>query len=81
MTGIDKVTFAKCNTRALPLDLWPETDRTSWIAACQPPARLKPGGRAGHLGKRRVTITPSGTRASSVFFSEPGCSNRKERRQ
>jgi site-specific recombinase XerD len=49
MTGIDKVTFAKCNTRALPLDLWPETDRTSWIAACQPPARLKPGGRAGHL--------------------------------
>ena len=52
MTGIDRLTSAKCKTRALPPDLWPEADRIAWIAACQPPARLKPGGRAGHLRAR-----------------------------
>jgi len=35
--------------RSLPLDLWPETDRRVWTAACEPAQRLKPGGRAGHL--------------------------------
>src|SRR5512139_1947377 len=40
---------SKSKPRSLPLDLWPEADRNAWIAACQPPARLKPGGRAGHL--------------------------------
>ena len=35
--------------RALPIDLWPQADRNAWKAACQPAARLKPGGRAGHL--------------------------------
>jgi site-specific recombinase XerD len=32
-----------------PLDSWPEADRQAWIAACQPPERLKPGGAAAHL--------------------------------
>ena len=35
--------------RSLPLDLWPEADRNAWVAACQPAARLKRGGAAGHL--------------------------------
>ncbi len=35
--------------RSLPLDLWPEADRKAWVAACQPAARLKRGGAAGHL--------------------------------
>ncbi len=35
--------------RSLPLDLWPYADREAWAAACRPPMRLKPGGRAGHL--------------------------------
>jgi integrase len=34
---------------ALPPDLWPQEDRKAWNVACQPPTRLKPGGRAGHL--------------------------------
>ena len=37
------------NIRSLPLDLWPEADRNAWVAACQPAARLKRGGAAGHL--------------------------------
>jgi integrase len=37
------------NVRSLPLDLWPEADRNAWNAACQPAARLKRGGAAGHL--------------------------------
>jgi integrase len=35
--------------RSLPLDCWPEADRNAWNAACQPAARLKRGGVAGHL--------------------------------
>jgi site-specific recombinase XerD len=35
--------------RRLPLEQWPEADRQLWIAALQPSARLKRGGRAGHL--------------------------------
>jgi hypothetical protein len=31
------------------LDLWPDADRSAWIAACRPAARLKRGGAAGHL--------------------------------
>jgi site-specific recombinase XerD len=34
---------------SLPLELWPDADRNAWIAACQPSARLKRGGAAGHL--------------------------------
>jgi site-specific recombinase XerD len=34
---------------SLPFELWPEADRTAWKVACQPSARLKRGGRAGHL--------------------------------
>ncbi len=37
------------NVRSLPLDLWPEADRNAWVVACQPAARLKRGGAAGHL--------------------------------
>jgi hypothetical protein len=39
----------KGRRRLLPLDLWPEADRKAWAAACRPAARLRPGGRAGHL--------------------------------
>ena len=34
---------------SLPFELWPEADRNAWTAACQPAARLKRGGAAGHL--------------------------------
>jgi site-specific recombinase XerD len=34
---------------SLPFELWPEADRNTWTAACQPAARLKRGGAAGHL--------------------------------
>jgi site-specific recombinase XerD len=33
----------------LPFELWPDADRKAWRAACQPAARLKRGGAAGHL--------------------------------
>ena len=49
MTASDKVAPAKRKVRSLPLDLWPEADRNAWVAACQPAARLKRGGAAGHL--------------------------------
>ena len=35
--------------RSLPLNSWPEADRKAWNAACQPTARLRRGGAAGHL--------------------------------
>ena len=35
--------------RSLPLDLWPEGDRSAWVAACRPGERLKRGGRASHV--------------------------------
>jgi hypothetical protein len=35
--------------RRSPFELWPEADRNAWTAACQPAARLKRGGAAGHL--------------------------------
>jgi integrase len=41
--------IAKGKFRSLPLDLWPEADRTAWISACRPAARLKRGGAASHL--------------------------------
>ena len=34
---------------ALPLELWPQEERKAWNVASQPPTRLRPGGRAGHL--------------------------------
>ena len=49
MTGANKISLAECKTRALPVGLWPAADGGAWIEACQPSARLKPGGRAGHL--------------------------------
>ena len=33
----------------MPLDAWPHKDRKAWNVASQPPTRLRPGGRAGHL--------------------------------
>lgn len=35
--------------KSLPFEAWPEADRNAWVAACQPAARLKRGGAAGHL--------------------------------
>ena len=49
MTDSGKVPLIKCKTRSLPFELWPADDRSAWIAACQPPKRLKPGGIVGHL--------------------------------
>jgi site-specific recombinase XerD len=49
MTGANKISLAECKTLALPVALWPAADGGAWIEACQAPARLKPGGRAGHL--------------------------------
>src|SRR6478672_1028762 len=37
------------NAKSLPFEAWPESDRIAWNAACQPAARLKRGGAAGHL--------------------------------
>jgi site-specific recombinase XerD len=48
-TVSDVVRRSNGNVRSLPLDLWPEADRNAWNAACQPGARLKRGGAAGHL--------------------------------
>jgi len=33
----------------MPPEAWPEADRNAWRAACEPAARLKRGGAAGHL--------------------------------
>jgi site-specific recombinase XerD len=33
----------------MPYELWPDADRKAWRAACEPSARLKRGGPAGHL--------------------------------
>ena len=49
MTSASKISLAECKTRARPVTLWPAADGGAWIEACQAPARLKPGGRAGHL--------------------------------
>ena len=49
MIGSDKIPSARREVLSLPLDLWPEADRNAWHAACQPAARLKSGGVAGHL--------------------------------
>src|SRR6476619_5130924 len=40
---------AKSRARRMPFEAWPEADRNAWRAACEPAARLKRGGAAGHL--------------------------------
>jgi integrase len=35
--------------RSLPLDQWPEADRSAWAAACRSAERLRRGGAASHL--------------------------------
>ena len=49
MMGALENPIEKGKIRSLPLDLWPEADRSAWISACRPAARLKRGGTAGHL--------------------------------
>src|SRR5215475_5676587 len=39
--------------RSLPVDQWPEADRSAWIAACRPAKRLRRGGAASQM--REVT--------------------------
>ena len=39
----------KLRARRMPIEAWPEADRKAWRAACEPAARLKRGGAAGHL--------------------------------
>ena len=39
----------KSQGRRMPFEAWPEADRKAWHAACEPAARLKRGGAAGHL--------------------------------
>ena len=48
-TASEEARPARSKVRSLPLDLWPETDRSAWNMACRPAARLKRGGAAGHL--------------------------------
>ena len=43
------VSSIKTKVRSLPIELWPEADRTAWISACQPSQRLKRGGAASHM--------------------------------
>jgi hypothetical protein len=45
----DEIRPAKRKVLSLPLDLWPDTDRTAWNSACRPAARLRPGGAVSHL--------------------------------
>lgn len=70
---------SKGKPRSLPLDLWPEADRDAWMAACQPPARLKPGGRAGHL--RPVTRDDYAAHYGNLlgFLDRSGLLERNER--
>ena len=68
MTAPDNISPAKRRVRSLPLHLWPEADRDAWNAACQPAARLKRGGAAGHLSRSRGT-TMSGTMVTFLAFS------------
>ena len=35
--------------RSVPLNQWPEADRSAWAAACRPAERLRRGGAASHL--------------------------------
>ncbi len=35
--------------RSVPIDQWPEADRSAWNAACRPAERLRRGGGASHL--------------------------------
>jgi integrase len=35
--------------RSLPLDQWPEADRSAWAAACRPAERLRRGGAASQM--------------------------------
>jgi len=49
MAASDKVPAAQRKSRSLPLELWPQADRSVWTLACQPGTRLKRGGAAGHL--------------------------------
>ena len=49
MTASETYSPAHRKRRSLPFELWPEADRNAWTAACQPAARLKRGGAAGHL--------------------------------
>ena len=49
MAASDKVPAAQRKSRSLPLELWPQADRSAWTLACQPGTRLKRGGAAGHL--------------------------------
>ena len=46
--------------RSLPIELWPAAERTSWLEACRPNARLKRGGAASHM--RAVTKKDLGRR-------------------
>jgi hypothetical protein len=40
---------AATRVRSLPLELWPEADRSVWAAARRPAERLKRGGAASHM--------------------------------
>jgi integrase len=49
MTNSSQTQQPEKRARALPPSHWPDADRNAWQAACQPAARLKRGGSAGHL--------------------------------
>jgi integrase len=41
----------RSQARSLPVHEWPDADRRAWEDACQPGARLKPGGAASYLAQ------------------------------
>jgi hypothetical protein len=49
MTKSSQTQDVKKGGRSLPPERWPEADGHAWQAACQPAARLRRGGSAGHL--------------------------------
>src|SRR6266403_3041630 len=61
----------KTKVRSLPIELWPDADRTAWISACQPSQRLKRGGAASHM----KVITRDDLRRRYGYFLD--CMNRR----
>src|SRR4051812_17846287 len=63
--------------RSLPVCDWPASDREAWERECIPGARLRRGGRAGHL--RRVPRDVLARRSGMflVFLPRSGCLNKR----
>jgi integrase len=60
----------KAKIRSLSIEFWPEADRKTWIAACEPSQRLKRGGAGSHM--KQITLDDL-TRRYGYFLD---CMNR-----